>query len=569
MSAMDRVFHAGRCSVPPMVRLFAAVFVVAIVNITTMFHFSVTGKTSLQQSSVASWLPDFVAVDTASDSHHLQSFRSFKNVVLQRVSEAMIEAFMANASSSITRHSFPRFIISSKNPNLDSKVHQCQCDLLTLDCIDSIACIPKNKGHRNALTLLGVELRKAMTSIAKLQKEAWEISEIPIGKTLQYATMDTWESWKWGNTLPRSHDSSEHIFVNRTQYPYCHKHNLSGMACFFRDLDTLEDFGLVERDAQAWFDNTFDNDGSSDPMQQIRERLHNFLRNQQKQMNGVLISREEITKVKRSRGGMSIPTSTMSTLGQLTLFSNMLRLLFKRQPFLQDIFEERLTVRKPKKKTKKETGAHQPFTVSLHMRRGDSCSFDENFKLREYKSMPSDLFSPAQTSDIRMCYESIVYLQVLERIRAILPKEQPLHVYLSTDDTGSVLEELALNHSHIYHSVVDQWIYMNYSRSHFQYDMVTHAIESDENENKAVLGETAVNDLWLLSHGQAFIGHLGSRFGKMGWLLATARHNTFIPYFSVDGHSESFDLLLCLSLSLCVRRSLILFLVCPCNRLLL
>ena len=43
------------------------------------------------------------------------------------------------------------------------------------------------------------------------------------------------------------------------------------------------------------------------------------------------------------------------------------------------------------------------------------------------------------------------------------------------------------------------------------------------------------------SHGQVFIGHLGSRFGKVGWLLATARFHTFIPFFSVDGHSFCCD----------------------------
>ena len=55
-------------------------------------------------------------------------------------------------------------------------------------------------------------------------------------------------------------------------------------------------------------------------------------------------------------------------------------------------------------------------------------------------------------------------------------------------------------------------------------------IDSYKNENIHILGETAVSDLWLLSHSHAFVGHLGSRFGKAAWLLATARHNTFIPF---------------------------------------
>ena len=42
---------------------------------------------------------------------------------------------------------------------------------------------------------------------------------------------------------------------------------------------------------------------------------------------------------------------------------------------------------------------------------------------------------------------------------------------------------------------------------------------------------------WHLSHGQYHIGHLGSRFGKMAWALAMARHNSIVPYTSVDGHT--------------------------------
>merc|ERR1711862_1037751 len=51
------------------------------------------------------------------------------------------------------------------------------------------------------------------------------------------------------------------------------------------------------------------------------------------------------------------------------------------------------------------------------------------------------------------------------------------------------------------------------------------------------LGKTSILDLWHLSHGQVYIGHLGSSFGKLAWYEAMARHNTFIPYYTVDGHS--------------------------------
>jgi len=34
-----------------------------------------------------------------------------------------------------------------------------------------------------------------------------------------------------------------------------------------------------------------------------------------------------------------------------------------------------------------------------------------------------------------------------------------------------------------------------------------------------------------------FIEPIGSRFGKVGWLLATAKYNTLIPFYTVDGRS--------------------------------
>lgn len=176
-----------------------------------------------------------------------------------------------------------------------------------------------------------------------------------------------------------------------------------------------------------------------------------------------------------------------------------------------------------------------PFIVGLHMRRGDSCNEDSP---QLYQKEPSPLDSPAQFGSNRMCYQTDVYLEAIRRIRQLVPNTRPLHVYVATDDAGDVMEEI-LHHKTFNKGVeveVDQWNYLNYSRSHFQYE--AESIEADENENKHILGETAVADLWLLSHGHAFIGHLGSRFGKAAWLLATSRHNTFVPFFTVDGHSK-------------------------------
>ena len=78
------------------------------------------------------------------------------------------------------------------------------------------------------------------------------------------------------------------------------------------------------------------------------------------------------------------------------------------------------------------------------------------------------------------------------------------------------------------------WHFLDFSRDTFEYK---GQIDDVKHRKYGSLGETAIVDLWLLSHGQVFVGHMGSRLCKVAWLLATARHNTFVPFRTVDGHS--------------------------------
>ena len=80
------------------------------------------------------------------------------------------------------------------------------------------------------------------------------------------------------------------------------------------------------------------------------------------------------------------------------------------------------------------------------------------------------------------------------------------------------------------------WLIVNHTRDAFR-DLVNTFIEGTHASTKLKLGLAAYADLWHLSHMQYFIGHLGSRFGKVAWLQALARHNKLVPYHSVDGHS--------------------------------
>ena len=480
---------------------------------------------------------------------------------VEKITKNMIKSFSstfstddAGASKRNKIKDRSRLEVSFVNPNIDNTF--CRCDIISVDCLDSISCIPHNNpNHLNALVWIGLETRTAIKETSIVDGgEAYSDLYLPIGKQLQYAAIDTWKAWRSDNVLPEYyHRRSGSIFVNPRWYPDCQKNRTSvnrgstysimyykGTSCFYQGITGEEDSAgtIMEHNAIRWFEHNNNNStlSSSEEVSptklQIRKILKAFLHDHQSNDSRIL-----------------------SPLGNLLMFGHITRIMFNRRPFLEEIYQAHLTsIAVPSSSTEYDTKKAgriktttdvsddttknndvDPFIVGLHMRRGDSCNEDSP---QLYQKEPSPLDSPAQFGNNRMCYQTDVYLEAIRRIRQLVPNTRPLHVYVATDDAGDVMEEI-LHHKTFNKGVeveVDQWNYLNYSRSHFQYE--AESIEADENENKHILGETAVADLWLLSHGHAFIGHLGSRFGKAAWLLATSRHNTFVPFFTVDGHSK-------------------------------
>ena len=92
-----------------------------------------------------------------------------------------------------------------------------------------------------------------------------------------------------------------------------------------------------------------------------------------------------------------------------------------------------------KGKTHKFENNEEPFIVSLHMRRGDSCG---DASPLDYQREASKLDSRAQHGGERKCYKTAVYLNAVKRIRSLVPMTRPIHVYLATDDVGNVIHEI-------------------------------------------------------------------------------------------------------------------------------
>jgi len=451
----------------------------------------------------------------------------------------------------------------------------CTCDIVSADCLEIISCLKSlhNPHKRNALAWMGIELRRAMKANSEYviyNSPAFKI--VPLGKLLQYYTMSSWTTWRTRNFIYEQNRRYESIFVDPSQYPDCYGADngklhpvvrYNGPTCFYRSPRAPEDAAgtLIEDKARNWYMSAIKNGKGT--KKQIRHLLDEFLQKHQPLPKDH--GSEDFRKVGSHGLGLEFDSEDLadvtyradfSALGNLMMFAHMTRLQFNRRPFLDKIYKEQLTaVEVPKAGNpgdgKNQTNSHNedPFIVSLHMRRGDSCG---NPNPQEYESSASSLYSKAQTGGDRLCYQTEVYLQAVKRIRQLVPTNRPLHVYLATDDVGNVIHEIftsqykfekkpkkdGTNETLVDSDLgVDKWYFLNITRDHFKHkaDSV-EAIENEDNQPK--LGETAVTDLWLLSHGHAFVGHLGSRFGKVSWLLATARRNNIIPFFSVDGHSK-------------------------------
>lgn len=368
---------------------------------------------------------------------------------------------------------------------------RCECDLMSVDCLSSIKCIPEGYNAEQRIAL-GIWTRRIIKETARFEGESAPYVDLPLGKITQYTTTNQWQSWTESNTLPFQYPHIEDTFIDSTRYNSCVERNLVGKNCFFAPLNSAEDMDPMETAAMTKFS--------------MPARMKKILSN-------------DITRYRKASRGRK--ANALPALGHLLSIAHMIRIRFNRQYALRSIFDSRI-----QSYGKQIVDDKRKLKVSLHLRRADSCWHQKD----GYELEPWALDSPPQMSSTRVCYDTSVYMKALLRVEEMTGR--PIEVYLSTDHAGSVLEEIRTQYTDVYDRM--GWKVLEYNRDIFNYDTM---IEEPGHGKHGILGESAIADLWLLGHGEVFIGHLGSRFGKMGWLLATARHNRFIPFLSVDGHS--------------------------------
>ncbi len=420
----------------------------------------------------------------------------------------------------------------------DADTMFCACDIVSVDCLDSVNCIPKQATLSLRVTSLrdvatGILLRSLIKKTAKFEGHSnVKNSRVPMGKGFQYKTISAFQSWVKNNTLPSEHDPSPSwIFLKgaKKKYQKCKDNNLVGFQCYFTAINEREEFDRLEEEALAY--------------------NHHLLKTDHELGQHMLHQVQDIqTAVSEDK------ENEIHALDYLRMFSHILRMLFNRQQPLRELSRRtRVFNANEPEQSQKRSDAHSgfdvldktrtqalerrvrappaaPLRVSIHMRRADACM--ANGKLVQE---PSPLDSVAQQFAQRKCYATSVYMDALQRVKDMMSKNDPtrrIEVYFSSDDAGSMLEEIERQFPDLYRSMT--WHIHDFDRERFKYKGF---VEGYDHRNHNLLGEAAAADLWLLSNGDVFIGHLGSRFGKVAYLLATARHNRFVPFFSVDGHS--------------------------------
>lgn len=416
----------------------------------------------------------------------------------------------------------PTLIVTRGGVNTDL----CFCEFISVDCLDSMDCLPITHMGNGASTLpsskkaqisaevvmaMGIYTRQTMKKMSKFQGKAAPMFAFPVGLSTQAASIQAWQIWTRELRLFERYDDVETLFLNSTQYPqHCGSASTSGSPligknCFFAPLQEPEELEELEANAAA--------------QQPVSTTLKTLIQEDVRAYQQRVSSDEDLP-----------------ALGHFMTAAHVTRILFHRRPLTQQLFHN-MTLTFGQETGTSTDSATLILRVSLHLRRADSCSNKQT-----YESQPSSLDSPSQPTTTRKCYTTSVYINALQRVQERFQKNHNdvntrLHVYLSSDHSESLIEEIQSNFPAVYRTIT--WHVLGYDRKTFAYK---GTVEGHRHNNHNILGESALADLWLLSHGQVFIGHLGSRFGKIGYLLATARYNHFVPFFSVDGHAYCCDI---------------------------
>jgi len=364
-----------------------------------------------------------------------------------------------------------QLVSSSKSTSQTTIISDmCRCELLSIDCLDSIACIPRGTDLQDSISQ-GVLMRNLIRDLTTVKGISHYLAGEPIGKSMQYTAIEAYK--KWINNGVLSSQNRYSIFIKSDLYSDCVEKNLKYKDCFFHAInetdyaDSIESYALQESII------------TQEKKISVKRELKNF-------------------KDKSKHAGHEL-----SAKSQLLMFAHICRIYFNiRSPIIQSYQKYLTTI--PAEDAPEEKNSNDVLRISLHVRRADSCEHETEGDGDRYFDKASELNSTAQVTGKRFCYNTAVYMNALQKAKK-LAGGPSLVVYLSTDYAGELMDQIRDQFPDLYRS--STWKYLNFPRDTFVYQ---NSIEIGKHDKKRpFLGETAVGDLWHLSHGQVFIGHMG------------------------------------------------------------
>mmetsp|Transcript_57832 Transcript_57832/g.154604 ORF Transcript_57832/g.154604 Transcript_57832/m.154604 type:complete len:521 (-) Transcript_57832:150-1712(-) len=387
----------------------------------------------------------------------------------------------------------------------------CSCDFRKLECLPSADCLRAVRAASDELISGGVAARQALKRKYRFDHEAvgqpfFVLRGHPLGKLITFAAISNWRRWAAGADMTQSFPGHAYSkYIDPKRYPDCINRSLIGSACFWQPFDAAEDLDEIEEQAVH---RRGQQDGvAGADFEQFRLNVASAI------VPGTHEQNDDILN--------SLPADQY-----LLSVAHIARIQFNMQPSLRDAYKKYRSVVNP--------GVGQ-LRVGVHIRRSDSCS--ELVRNDGYKMEASNIDAGPQMTNVRLCYHTQVYIDGLSRVKSRYGL--PLAVYLSSDDPGSILDEIKSLSPDLFES--SSWHHVSFAQDaqeSFGYNKNTGlTVEFQDDATSALIGETAALDAWHLSHSEVFIGSLGSRFGKAAYLLAVSRHNVVVPYISVDGHS--------------------------------
>lgn len=124
-----------------------------------------------------------------------------------------------------------QLVSSSKSTSQTTIISDmCRCELLSIDCLDSIACIPRGTDLQDSISQ-GVLMRNLIRDLTTVKGISHYLAGEPIGKSMQYTAIEAYK--KWINNGVLSSQNRYSIFIKSDLYSDCVEKNLKYKDCFF------------------------------------------------------------------------------------------------------------------------------------------------------------------------------------------------------------------------------------------------------------------------------------------------------------------------------------------------